>query len=714
MKIRKISFLLLALLTASMALATIPSGYYDGAAGLSGTSLRQALHDIIDGHTQKTYDQLWDAFSTTDVRPVATYGTEYIWCMYTHLEFHYNEDQSSGTEVYTTYNREHSWPKSWANETYPHYTDLYHLYPTQAYSNSIRNNLPYGEVEDGTATYTSENGSQRGNARSGLGYVGTVFEPIDEYKGDLARTYFYISTRYYTEDSGWDTSPMTNKCELLEWAVDMLLDWHHNDPVSQKELDRIEAVYAIQNNRNPFIDHPDYADSIWASTSTNIDAPVAQTASSVQQDRFTANWSSVTGATGYKLYVSQYADFGSYLSGYSPKDVGNNLSETILSLSASTNYYYRVRAYDTETESANSNTISVTTASNGASSEGGVFLSEYIEGSSNNKALEIYNATGAAIDLGSVVLKLYSNGSTSPSSTATLSGTLANADVYVLANGSANATILSIADITSGVVNFNGNDAVELYFQDTLVDVIGTVGSSSTFAENVTLVRNPEIISGNTTYTASEWTSYAEDETSYLGSHTVNESPTSISLQSFNATYENGTVLLCWITASETENAAFQIFRNDEFIASIEGAGTTSVTNFYEFIDMFVLPGRTYTYILNDVTYNGEIQSHDAMSVTLTIPGENTQILPEGVIGAAYPNPFNPGTKLPLHLDQGSDVLITLYDIYGRKCMDIINGYYASGDHQIPVYASNLSSGIYFLNVQIGTSNLTQKIVLSK
>jgi endonuclease I len=715
MKIRiKISYLLLTVLTATMALATIPSGYYDSAAGLSGASLRQALHDIIDGHTQKTYDQVWDAFATTDVRPIATYGAEYIWCMYTHIEFHYNEDQSSGTAVYTTYNREHSWPKSWANETYPHYTDLYHLYPTQAYSNSIRNNLPYGEVEDGTATYTSENGSLRGAARSGLGYVGTVFEPIDEYKGDLARTYFYISTRYYTEDSGWSTSPMTNKCELLEWAVDMLLDWHHNDPVSQKELDRIEAVYAIQGNRNPYIDNPDYADSIWASTSSTIDAPVAQAASSILQDRFTANWSSVIGATGYKLYVSQYADFGSYLSGYGPKDVSNNLSETILSLSASTSYYYRVRAYDTETESSNSNTISLTTASNGASSEGGVFFSEYIEGSSNNKALEIYNATGSSIDLGSVVVKLYSNGGTSPSSTATLSGSLANADVYVLANGSANAAILSVADITSGVVNFNGNDAVELYFQDTLVDVIGTVGSSSTFAENVTLVRKPEIINGNTSYTASEWTSYAEDETSYLGSHTVNEAPTSISLQSLSAFYENGVVLLTWTTASETENAAFLVFRDNNYLGTIEGAGTTSVTQHYEYVDRAVTPGRTYTYVLNDIDYSGKIRPHENMSVSISIPSEGQLILSEGSIGDVYPNPFNPVAILPISLIENTDVKISLYDILGQKSRDILSENFAKGDYSIPINATSLPSGAYILHVQMGMSMQTQKIILSK
>ncbi|MCD6323485.1 MAG: endonuclease [Clostridiales bacterium] len=708
----KIAHLLLAVLTASITLAAIPAGYYDDAAGLSGTSLRQALHNIIDGHTEKSYDYAWTAFASTDIR--TSLGSDYIWCMYTEQELHHDEDQQGKytMDQYITYNREHSWPKSWANESYPHYTDLYHLYPTQANSNTNRNNLPYGEVE--TATYTTANGTQKGDARAGLGYVGTVFEPIDEYKGDLARTYFYISTRYYTEDSGWNTSPMTNKSELLEWAVDMLLDWHNNDPVSQKELDRIEAVYAIQGNRNPFIDHPEYVDSIWNAASASIAAPAAQTASSIGTDRFTANWTSVATATGYKLYVSEQADFTSYISSYGPKDVGNNLSEVVSSLSSSRTYYYRVRSYKDGSESSNSNSVSVTTSTPASVGDGGLFFSEYIEGSSNNKALEIYNASAEVIDLSDVDVKLYSNDGTSPSSTATLSGSLANAEVYVLANGLANAAILSEADITSGVVNFNGNDAIELYFQDTLIDIIGTVGSSSTFAENVTLVRKPEVISGNTTYTASEWNSYSEDETSYLGSHTANEVPTAISLSEFIANYESGSVILQWTTASETENATFQIFRNNEFIASIEGSGTTSVAHNYEYIDKFVTPGRTYTYILNDIDYSGQIRSHENMSVSVSIPSDGQLILPEGSIGDVYPNPFNPIAILPINLIQDTDVRIFLYDILGQKCRDVLSGNYAKGDYRIPINARDLPSGAYVLHIQMGLSKQTQKIILSK
>jgi endonuclease I len=240
-----------------------PQGYYDPAAGLYGTSLQQALHDIIDNHTVITYDYVWTAFETTDKKPDGK-----VWDMYSDIpggnppyEFSFGNDQCGNYNGEgDCYNREHSWPKSWFSDQTPMYSDLFHLYPTDGYVNNERSNYPYGKV--GSAGWTSLNGSKVGDCIS-PGYSGTVFEPIDAYKGDFARSYFYMSTRYYNEDEGWAGSYMTNGSQLKPWAVTMLLQWNQQDSVSQKEIDRNNAVYSIQNNRNPFIDHPDYARSIW-------------------------------------------------------------------------------------------------------------------------------------------------------------------------------------------------------------------------------------------------------------------------------------------------------------------------------------------------------------------------------------------------------------------------------------------------------------------
>jgi len=244
--------------------AEIPPGYYDDAEGLEGDSLRLALHHIIDDHNAQSYGSLHDHYESTDVKPDGT-----VWDMYSDIPggtppYIYNFTDSDQCGNYTQegdcYNREHSWPKSWFNDAMPMKTDLFHVYPTDGYVNGMRSNYPYGEVE--SASWTSQNGSKRGTM-DGYGFTGTVFEPIDEYKGDFARTYFYMSTRYYTEDSGWDENDMVIGADLKPWALDMLMDWHEQDTVSQKETDRNDAVYDIQGNRNPFIDHPEWVVCIW-------------------------------------------------------------------------------------------------------------------------------------------------------------------------------------------------------------------------------------------------------------------------------------------------------------------------------------------------------------------------------------------------------------------------------------------------------------------
>ncbi len=256
--------------------AQIPPGYYDPAAGLNGTALRAALHDIIDGHTQVSYDDLYTYFEQTDKKTDNT-----VWDMYS--------DIPEGTPPYTyqfitadlcgnytqegdCFNREHSWPKSWfGGEVYPMYSDLFQLYPTDGFVNNKRGNYPYGPV--GSTSWTSANGSKVGSC-SWPGYSGTVFEPRDEYKGDFARTYFYMEVRYWSEDSGWPGSDMTSGSQLLPWAQSMMLAWDAADPVSAKETGRNNAVYQVQHNRNPFIDHPEYAQLIWGPAS--VQSPVSE------------------------------------------------------------------------------------------------------------------------------------------------------------------------------------------------------------------------------------------------------------------------------------------------------------------------------------------------------------------------------------------------------------------------------------------------------
>ncbi len=260
-----ISVLMLCLATSSD--GQIPDGYYDSVDGLEGESLRNALYQIINNHDAQSYSSLWNHFDDTDQK-----SNGKVWDMYSDVpggvppySFNFNSDQCGNyDEEGDCYNREHSFPKSWFNDDSPMNSDLFHVYPTDGYVNNWRSNWPYGQV--GSVTWTSENGTKKGFSDY-PGYTGTVFEPIDEYKGDFARTYFYMMTRYKNVVQNWN-SDMLEGDNLSWWAENLLVEWAIADPVSEKEENRNNAVYQIQENRNPFIDHPEWIELIWEWTVT--------------------------------------------------------------------------------------------------------------------------------------------------------------------------------------------------------------------------------------------------------------------------------------------------------------------------------------------------------------------------------------------------------------------------------------------------------------
>lgn len=241
------------------AVAEIPAGYYDGIEGLTTSALKTKLHEIIRNHSTNSYNGLFSkSFIYTDVREDGTW-----WDMYSDIDRYV---RVNGRVDWDGMNREHSFPKSWwgGATNVPEYTDLNHLYPADGDANMKKSNYPLGEVDPSGVTF--DNGvSTVGRPVSGQGGGATrVFEPADEYKGDFARTYFYMVTCY--QDDTWKYQYMAAQGTyptLQGWAIDLLLEWHREDPVSQKEIDRNDAVFGLQSNRNPFIDFPEIAEYIW-------------------------------------------------------------------------------------------------------------------------------------------------------------------------------------------------------------------------------------------------------------------------------------------------------------------------------------------------------------------------------------------------------------------------------------------------------------------
>ncbi len=239
------------------------AGHYSGIDGKSSEALFNAVSVAANkGYKKISYDGLYTAYKTTDMK------NGKIWDMYSDCGFSTGNKCGSYKNECDCYNREHSVPQSWwGGGTSNQGSDIFHVIPTDGKVNGMRSNLPFGEV--GSASYTSGNGCKVGTS-SFSGYTGKVFEPIDEYKGDLARGVLGAMTKWkgkWTESNGnivfTGTYTESSNFGLKTYAMNLFLKWHREDPVSQKELDRNNGIEDTQGNRNPFIDYPELVEYIW-------------------------------------------------------------------------------------------------------------------------------------------------------------------------------------------------------------------------------------------------------------------------------------------------------------------------------------------------------------------------------------------------------------------------------------------------------------------
>ena len=244
-----------------------PSGYYNSAVNKSDQALLTALYNIISSHTNIGYDGLWDAYADTDTDPNGYYIDMYS----NYDKFTYSNKCGNYSAIGDCINREHSVPKSWwGSGKQAQYSDIFNIVPTDGYVNNQRSNYPYGVCEGGTRL---TNGQYVAKGRMGYstrsGYSGRVFEPDDEYKGDFARAYFYMAACYNNVIGNWTQSGGSaffagnDYPVFTTYAIDLLMEWHRLDPVSEKETTRNCYAHAWQGNRNPFIDHPELAEHIW-------------------------------------------------------------------------------------------------------------------------------------------------------------------------------------------------------------------------------------------------------------------------------------------------------------------------------------------------------------------------------------------------------------------------------------------------------------------
>lgn len=705
--IRSILWFLLFIVISSRIFSQIPSGYYDAAAGKSGDALRTTLRDITTAthvklpYTSTAFD-VWDAYSYTDVRPAP--NNTVIWDMYS--------DIPSSAPVYTftvisdqcgtasaegdCYSREHLVPNSWwgglDNASNPQYTDLHHLFPADQFVNSKKGNYIVAKV--GTVSWTSTNGSKLGSC-GWPGYTGMVFEPIDEYKGDFARAFFYMVTRYMDAFGSWvagypgyDSQYIFNTSanNYYQWYIDLLISWHLADPVSQKETDRNNAIYynTPQNNRNPYIDHPEYVCLVWTSSYcssgpviTNVvNSPLSPaagnsvTVSADITDDGSVSWAKlvwcINGSSFADTIVMNPATGTQYIT-----------ATSIAGQAVGTTVYYKILARDNSGQQAIS-AIYTYTIPMATACAADLFFSEYCEGSSNNKYVEIYNGTGNSVGLSDYRLRLFANGAVTPTQDIVLSGTLSNQGVIVYKNSS--ATVYTGTSTVNNAMAFNGDDAVALFKISTssYVDIIGRIGedpgtawtSGSHTTLDATLVRNASVTGGVTSNPASgfptlatQWVKYATDNVAHLGSHSSSCSSLPVVLNYFEVSCQNEFTVIGWETASEENCSYFTVERSfgDENwikVGIVAGSGNSNSYRSYSVNDTR-MEGAIYR--LSETDTDGSIQYLGMKTASCKNDAPGYLI---------FPNPGNGIMNITTHGKKGSYMLL-ISDMTGKMIRQI-------------------------------------------
>ncbi|MFT4984012.1 MAG: endonuclease I, partial [Flavobacterium sp.] len=317
--------------------AQAPAGYYNNATG-SGYALKTQLYNIIKDHTVQDYAGLYVTYETSDIDKFYENDGSVL-DMYSENPagvdpYNYSITATQRCGNYAIegdcYNREHIIPQSVFSSAAPMVSDAHFITPTDGKVNGIRSNYPHSVVAN--PTLTTQNGSKLGESTT-AGYTGPVFEPIDDFKGDIARMYFYFATRYENTVASYNYAMFNNSTNKVFTTafLNQLLAWHIQDPVSPREIARNNAIYARQNNRNPFIDNPQYVNAIWKIEAVDTEAPTAATSLTVTNttsNSASLSWTAATdnvAVTGYDIYVN-----GNF------KTTETGLTATVTGLAAST------------------------------------------------------------------------------------------------------------------------------------------------------------------------------------------------------------------------------------------------------------------------------------------------------------------------------------------------------------------------------------------
>ncbi|MBO7317975.1 MAG: endonuclease, partial [Bacteroidales bacterium] len=490
--------------------------------------LKTAMCEIIKPHKRIDYGSsgTWVVFRTSDVRADGS-----IWDMYSNI-VRYFPETGSHPEMHI----EHSVPKSWWGEestfVYDASLDLHHLVPSDASTNMSKSNRMLGIVDESVDKPTLDNGMSKTGKAMIDGVVYPVFEPNDEYKGDFARMYMYVITCY--QDYTWQSNGvnMFNSevyPTLNSYARDLLMAWHRQDPVSAKEINRNEAVYNAQDNRNPFIDFPILAEYLWGDSVDRtfvlptIETPYLLTPSqgekidmgtvmagttveynlAIEAENLTADlslsWKQNIGIelSHNRLSAQQSIDGTEVVLSYRNTDYVGELRDTLVIsgggllrnvelpvMLQTTTSFIPLTPTDVTSTEATLRWVAMPQAQayrvnlyEGATEATDLFISAYVEGSSYNKAIALYNGTKHTVNTADYALGIQRNGEGAFVNYWQLpAASVGSGETFIIVSSSCDeaSDLRGYADafipsLETSPLNFNGNDALALYHNHILI-----------------------------------------------------------------------------------------------------------------------------------------------------------------------------------------------------------------------------------------------------
>lgn len=682
----KLKLLFVSFLISLYSFAQIPAGYYSTATG-TGYTLKTQLFNIIKDHTDNGYAGLYTTYQTSD-RDYFYENDGTILDMYSENPtgidpYTYSAGTTQRCGNYSTegdcYNREHIIPQSVFNSNSPMVSDAHFITPTDGKVNGMRSNYPHGTVA--SVSWTSKNGSKLGS--SGVsGYSGTVFEPINEFKGDIARMYFYFATRYENTVSGYsyDMFNGTSDQVFTPEFLSMLLTWNAQDPVSPREIARNNAIYAQQNNRNPYIDHPEYVQKVWNPTA-DTQAPTAATSLTVTET--TSNTVSLSWTAGTdNVAVTSY---DVYMNGVLKTSV-SGLIATITGLSASTTYSFYVIAKDAAVNSSPaSNTVNGTTT----------ILTPDTQNPTAATNLAVTNTLSTKVSLswlagtdnvGITAYDIYVNGGFNSSvsgTVATISGLTASTpySFYVIARDAANNS-----SVASNTVNATTNAA----------------GSDSILCATESFENIPASASSYATRTWTgdsglDWTA-----TDARTDQTINTKAICVrngSLAAFVASNGIGNLTVTTQLKFTGTSGTFNLRVNGNVVGTIPYSATSTTTT----LTGINLSGDVIISITDNSTTSNRVAIDDLSWTCYS--GLGLETLSQKAF-KIYPNPSK-GNFNVIFDDSNSTNSVEIISLLGQKVFEKNNVQSAS------ISVTNLPKGTYLIKVTKDSKSRTEKIIIN-